>query len=503
MKIIAVLFLFVLSLYAIDLNSTLQTMDRRGLDVYQFQDKEEGKVIVATETIQITGKNGLDDVLAAAVAHCEEKIIGLQKGRSYSGEQTLNMVDDSLEVKQNHRESVRGEKLHIDLYSYHRDGNTLHVVCYTSDNLNKKFISPSSKLKKEPTNDTRGHTNNTRGHTNDNSEYDEIKVTGVASLEGGRQNVRDLALNKARQEAIKRVLGTTLAGSTTVKEISQKNVDETGKENFTSDEHARSKLYTSAMGFAEIIKVFEEGEQDGLYKVTVLARVYKNRLEEDYSPALKQLGNPGFFVEANDAQSAIAKTFFMTCLHDWGFRMSPTSYDADYTFRVKVKFIPKEGKDIPSITLTMIQKSTGDSLITVQNDLTSFAIINSADAEMETKIIQAAEEMEFIFHRKINDAIGRMNASGRRFTIRLEGTTQFNRKEVDAIQEIIDNLGAIDNINVESNPIAQVTDFMFEYSGDSHDLSRMLEKAFQESIKKKKNRPKLKGLEKNRIIFYF
>ena len=100
---------------------------------------------------------------------------------------------------------------------------------------------------------------------------------------------------------------------------------------------------------------------------------------------------------------------------------------------------------------------------------------------------------------KIATKTGSSEISGPKDLIRVHKL----RKEVDAIQEIIDNLGAIDNINVESNPIAQVTDFMFEYSGDSHDLSRMLEKAFQESIKKKKNRPKLKGLEKNRIIFYF
>ncbi len=493
---IIVIFLLSLSLYAIQLDSAIKIMDRRGLEVHSFQDKDEGKVIVARESVPINAENGLDDALAIAKARCEEKIAGLQSSRTYTGEQILNMEGDSLDVTQKRIEAVHGQKLRVELYSRRREGNVLHVVCYTSDKLNAETAPKKGKTVQET-----GTT--AQGGQKDAAEYTEIKVVGMASMEGGRQKARELALHKARQDAIKQVLGTSLAGSTVLKESSKKNVDETGNEKFSYNEQARSKLYTSAMGFAEIVKVLEEGEQDGLYAVTVLARVYKDRLEEDYSPALKQLGDPGFYVESEGAQSEAAQTYFKTRLHDLGFRMSPSSYDADYMLRVKVKFIPASGKQMPSISLTMVQKSTGDSLLNIQNDLKALAVVFSGDAQMETMVVQAAEQMERLFHQKLNDAIGRMNANGRRFMVRLEGTTQFNRKEVDTVQEIINHLGAIDNLNVKSNPTAQVTDFTFEYSGDSHDLSRSLEKAFEEAIKKKKNRPKLKGVERNRLVFYF
>ena len=488
MRITTILLLLSLSLFAINLDKIIEEMEEDGVETRHFYDKTEGEVIVAREAVPINGKAKEDDALSNAIARCEEKIIGVQDGKTYSSDETFQSNDNSKILSKNSTESVRGKKFQMELYSHKKKGNVLHVICYTSDRLDRETTSKT----------------NAAGKSHGSSaEYYEVTVKGIASIELGRAKAREMALNKARQDAVKQILGTTLAGSTTVNQMSIVKIDSNGKEHSSTSEFSSSKLYTSSSGFSEIIKVLEEGERDGFYTVTARARVYKDRLEEDYSPALKQLGNPGFYVEADGTHAKVAQAYFNTRLHDLGFKMFQSPYDAEYTLSVKVKFIPSNGTKIPSITLTMKQKSTGESLMDIHNDLSSLAVELTSDIDADSAVAHAATLMELLFHRTLNNVIGKMNANGRRFTIRLEGNTQCYSNQIDAVKEIIEALVSINNLNTNSNIKAQVTDFTFDYTGDSRDLARSLEKAFESNILKKKNRPKLKETESNRLIFTF
>ncbi len=476
-------------LSAIDLTPALAWMDKRGVHVRQFQDKTEGSVVVARETIALDAKISPYEAQEIAVGRCEKRIMGFLEGQVLSGGQTYSLESDAKGVKgvlgQSQSEKVANDSCRVLLYSCEQTGELLTVVCYTSDRLREKMTSATVS-------------------SDNGNEYTDLQVTGMTPLGENLQQVRETALNNARREAVKLVLGSTISSMTSRNSLVMTASDENGKETTTSDERFRAKVYTSAGGFAEVRKIIREEKSNGYYTVTILARVYKNRLQQDYAPALKQLGDPNFYV---DAQSPSTQEFFKGFLVDLGFKMTNSPYDADYTFHVKTQFIPAPGKEngqLPKITLEMKQKSSGEILMSVENDPSVSIVFHPGGAiPLEVVLSTVARQISVSLHEKLNETIGKMNASGRHFTLRLEGTTQFVRQEVKIIQEIVEGLGAIDNVNVSSNPMTQVTEFTFGYTGDSAVLEQTLTEAFENQIKRRKYRPRIKAIEKNRLVYNF
>lgn len=482
--------------WAIDLTAALAEMQEYGIDVHSFRDSKEGEVIVATEEIPLSEDTPESVLQEIAVARCEEKINGLRQGRLMSSDQSVEMTsvgDEGQVMRQNDiREEQSGTALPVMLYSSARENGALAVVCYTSDAL-IRLREPSAE---SPSSTPRA------SKTSGSANAVELVVTGIVPAGKDPRQTREAALNSARREAVKQGLGATISSMTSFGEYDIQTEDSEGNTSFSHSERARARIYTSAGGFAEILKVLKEEEKDGYLRITVRARVYRDRLEQDYSPALKQLGDPAFYLEAAPAVRKVFREFLV----EKGFRMTNAANDADYTFLVKVKFTPAKGGggEVPEIALELRQRSTRNLLMEVHSDPAEAVPCYGEDPlSRETALGATAATMTIVFHQHLNDAIGKLNANGRPFVLRLEGVTRFNAPEVKTIREIVDGTDGVQNLNETENIATQVREFHFGYVGDSSDLAQTLKEAFEAHLTRKKHRPRLKSVDTDKIIFAF
>lgn len=130
-----------------------------------------------------------------------------------------------------------------------------------------------------------------------------ILSEGAASLHYSVDVARDRAIEDALRRAVEQALGTFISSETMV-------------ENYRL---IQDRILSRAEGYVAGYRIVSEGIQDSLYRVRILARVRKGRLQDD-AEAIKNLimrrGRPLIYV---DSRVPFVKDFFVKRLREDGF----------------------------------------------------------------------------------------------------------------------------------------------------------------------------------------
>ena len=346
-----------------------------GVEVRAGHSEKLGVFVVAAATVDITETASKARIAARALA--QRNLAGFLNTRIKSketagfqsesnGDETKTREFFSSLTETSVKELLKGMQ---DVRSFSRDGEATAVVYLTARGSDK-----SAELK------------------------DAMQATGDMGVveSSGEAGNRDAALQKALRGAVEQVLGTIVVGETAVQNL----------------EKVKSKIFSGADGLVEEYRITAEAKVEVGVRVTVLAKVSKQKLLESYSVYMKALGDPVFFMHSDSDELATRFTQFFT---DMGLKLSAVPASANYRIEASGNFRevthPANGRKGTQLSMSVkVYAIDGTEILaSVANDpRKSASFVGSLDRQREIVAEKAFNQMQEPVHEAIQKMVARM-----------------------------------------------------------------------------------------------
>lgn len=215
----------------------------------------------------------------------------------------------------------------------------------------------------------------------------------------GEASNRDAALQKALRGAVEQVLGTVVVNHTSVKNFDQ----------------VKSKIFSGADGLVEEYRITDEAKtDDGLVRITVLAKVSKENLMKSYSVYMKSLGDPAFFIECS---SPDLTSHFNQFFVDLGIRLTENPNEATFIIRCHGEYRdvthPANGRSGKQLSLRFRVHEINDKatvLLDMKNDPRKSACFVGKNPDRQSEICseKAFKQMKKPLHENIQKMVAKM-----------------------------------------------------------------------------------------------
>ena len=300
---------------------------------------------------------------------------------------------------------------------------------------------------------------------------DTVSANGFAPVaDGGIPVAQKTALASAKSAAVEMVLGSAVASTEVALNM-----------------NAGAKVFSNAGGFIESFRVTEEGERDGAYRVTIVAKVARDKLLNDYGAALAQFGNVKFHVEktGRDDLDALLEDKFT----EWKCPLTVDRADADYLVWAKWEFAdevhPIDGRMGTRLTLTirMLDAATGKEYFAVNNDPRKAAsFIGDQRRRIRNAADLAMKEIHEKIHKRLDAMIGSMAASGRDVRMVFDNYSDAYAETFEAIRAAIDALPGCNNATASVNGAARTAEIAFRCQMDMDSLRHIADEAIRTAV---------------------
>ena len=300
---------------------------------------------------------------------------------------------------------------------------------------------------------------------------DTVSASGFAPVaEGGVAAAQKAALASAKASAVEMVLGSAVASTEVALNM-----------------NAGARVFANAGGFIEGFRITEEGDRDGVYKVTIVAKVARDKLMEDYGAALASMGNVKFHVEktGRDDLDAMLEDKFS----EWKCPLTAHRADADYLVWAKWEFAsevhPMDGREGTRLTLTirMLDAATGKEYFAVNNDPRKAAsFIGDQRRRIRNAADLAMKEIHGKIHKRLDAMIGSMAASGRDVRMVFDNYSEAYAESLEAIRAAIDALPGCNNATATVDVPSRTAAISFRCQMDMDSLRRIAEEAIKTAV---------------------
>lgn len=468
---------------AFDLDREVAAMKATGKPQKIGNSSETGYYIICVEEVGISA--GLNDNQAAELALVQAKktIAGFfetkvdasltqtrETGITVKGtEETAILREMTREFTQiDIRQLLRGVVVH----KMERKGDFLEITCFFSQKMADAAKEMRDSMNEFPP--------------------DTVRSVGIAMT--GRDNidaVRDRALLAAKREAIGQVLGTTLSGVTQVQDAEQ----------------VRAKIFASSSGFIETYRIVEEGGFPGGYRVVIVAKVAKDKLLSDYSSLSKAMGDPGFYIRADNQDLYLT---FVKFFSELGLRLVATPDSADYMIEAHGEYRtmkhPASGREGVQLSLWIrIFDTTGkQELLSQKNDPRQSAVFQSSGGrQKEIATEKAFAQIREPLHKELNRLIGKMTTSDRLIQIVIDNYSGAFSQELAAITEAVEMIPGSSAANVRIDGVGMRAVLSANYLGSMDALESFLRAAMEKRIPARTRIPRTVSISANRLELSF
>lgn len=307
---------------------------------------------------------------------------------------------------------------------------------------------------------------------------DTVSASGFSPIaDGGVAAAQKAALASAKAAAVEMVLGSAVASTEAALNM-----------------NAGAKVFSNAGGFIENFRVTEESDSDGTYKVTIIAKVAKDKLLNDYGAALAQFGNVKFHVArtGDDQLDAMLEEKFA----EWKCPLTADRAVADYVVWAKWEFAdethPLDGRTGTRLTLTirMLDAATGKEYFAVNNDPRKAAsFIGDQRRRIRNAADLAMKEIHEKIHERLDAMIGSMAASGRDVRMVFDNYSKAYADTFEAIRSAIDSLPGCNNATISKNGAARTAEITFRCQMDMDSLRKLADEAIRTAVPSAAMRP--------------
>ena len=323
---------------------------------------------------------------------------------------------------------------------------------------------------------------------------DTVQTTGVGYYNEVVTVARahEVAVAEAQRNAIAEVLGMSMTSSSAKQSISSESVDKDGNESFACDDSFKAKTFSACAGFVESSRIVNEKTTDGAVFVTIVAKVARDKVLDDYRAYLEGMGNPGFCVRSNDRDLMDACAGFFAGL---GLRMVGNLYEAAYV-------IDAVGR-IENGTITVKVTAKDKTSNTVLFPAVVSEGVESPGSSVTASYAKVLNGMKSALHKNLDQFIGRANADGRKMTVRLCNYDDEYAKVVDVVKKGLEMVPGAKNVKKNRGAGSDTAEFVLNYTGDAEDLAEFIEKHIKTDVKRRRHRPKLGRIENTLVDFDF
>lgn len=300
---------------------------------------------------------------------------------------------------------------------------------------------------------------------------DTVSANGIAPVaDGGIPAAQKAALASAKAAAVEMVLGSAVASTEVALNM-----------------NAGAKVFANAGGFIESFRITEEGDRAGTYKVTIVAKVAKDKLLDDYGAALASMGNVKFHVArtGDDQLDAMLEEKFA----EWKCPLTDDREKADYVIWAKWEFAdethPMDGRTGTRLTLTirMLDAATGKEYFAVNNDPRKAAsFVGDHRRRIRNAADLAMKEIHEKIHERLDAMIGSMAASGRDVRMVFDNYSEAYAETFEAIRAAIDALPGCNNVTATVNGAARTAEIAFRCQMDMDSLRKLADDAIRAAV---------------------
>ena len=481
MRYVALFLISVVSFcaYAFDAESVIARMEAAGRKTVIGKDSGCGSYVLCKEVVEV----GKDVNVAREQAKLQARTtiaelfsvkVSETSTRTTTTKESVKDEDESFEqtefAKSVKRKDVNQVQRGISVCKEKRDGSKLVIYCL----LTEQVIDATAELEKAMK----------------KLGPDTVQTVGVGYFNDlvNEAKAHANAVSEAQRNAIAQVMGMSMTSSSAKQTISSETVDNNGDETFACDDSFKCRAFSACAGFIESSRVVNEKKTESAIFVTIVAKVAKGKLMDDYRAYLESMGNPGFCVRSNDPALLEACSGFFG---EFGLRMVGNPYDAAYIFDAEGKV----ENGIATVTITTRDKTAGSTLFSKSNSASSAGSPSAA-------YLDALKGMKKDLHAGIDQFIGRANADGRKVTVRLCNYDEEYKRVVAVVKNGLENIPGAKNVR-KSGGKSDTVEFTLNYIGESEDLAEFLEKHIQTDVKRKRHRPKMGKVQNTLVEFDF
>lgn len=471
------------SLFAFDVESVISKMDAAGRKTAIGKDASCGSYIVCREEVAVQGDVNVAREQAKlnarqTIAELISVKVSVESVRTTTTKETIKDEDESFEqnefAKSVARKDAKQVQRGISVCKESVAGGKIVVYCL----LTEQVVDATAELEKAMK----------------KLGPDTVQTTGVGYYNDvvTVAKAHEVAVAEAQRNAIAEVLGMSMSSSSAKQSISSEGVDNDGNESFACDDSFKAKTFSACAGFVESSRVVNEKTTDSAVFVTIVAKVAKDKIMDDYRAYLESMGNPGFCVRSNDKDLMDACAGFFAGL---GLRMVGNLYDAAYI----IDAVGRIENGTISVKVTAKDKTSNTVLFpaVVSEGLES---PGSSVAASYTKVLNG---MKPSLHKNLDQFIGRANADGRKITVRLCNYDDEYEKVVGIVKNGLEMVPGAKNVKKNHTAKSGSVEFVLNYIGETEDLAEFLEKHIKTDVKKRLHRPKLGRIENTLVEFDF
>ena len=472
---------------AFDAAGAVEQLKSTGMKLKFGQNETTGFYVICRETVQIQNGNlaeAQERAKMMARVSIAEFVSGANiQAKSSTTETTKNAIvndNESFEsvelIRRSMKKDVRQVQRGITICAMEKKGGNLTVYCL----LVEKIVNAAgemAKAMKELGPDT-------------------VRVSGVAYMGAGisQENAEKAALAEAQREAISQVMGISITSSSASQSVSSESIGNDGKENFSCDDSFKAKVFSSTAGFIETSRIVDKKIAPPTVTVTIVAKVARDKLMDDYRSYLESMGNPGFCVRSNDRDMLDLYSGFFASL---GLRMVDNLYDAAYVIDVTCRFINENGKLYAAVRAVAKDKTGGNVIFSQENDPSAVSVNGSSQSEKAALCRRILAKMRPELHGKLNTFIGRANADGRKIQVKLGNYDSDYKSVAKVILKALKMVPGASNVrmNISDSEVVYTLNFKTE----TEDLADFLEKQIKVDVKRRSQRP-VRGNVSNTLV---
>lgn len=345
--------------------------------------------------------------------------------------------------------------------------------------LTEKLIAPSQN----------NHNQQEKSAVKNSSGNMRVVAVGMAAIVSERvDQARSQSLAQAKREAVEQALGTAISATTQAKDFEQ----------------IAEKIFTNAVGYIDSFTIIDEGAKNGIYSSKIEAVVAKDKLFESYRSMLQSMGDPHFYIDAND--DAELQKRFSGLFTELDFKITNQKQEASYVISLEGEFrqlqhpaTKSKGMQL-SLWVRLIDPTNSEVLFDVKNDPRKAAVFYSnSERQHELVINKAFKQIREPLHEAINTVVVNMVQSGRTVKIRIDGFSQAFAGKIPDFTKLIESAPGVSSVVAKMDAVMMQLDFEVTYSGRTDVLSEFLNPEL-------KNlpfayRPSIKEMSQNAITY--
>lgn len=297
----------------------------------------------------------------------------------------------------------------------------------------------------------------------------------------GTGPTRDAAIQVACRSALEQVCGSSVVAS-----------------DASADGNVRSRAFSDVQGMVSAYRIIDEQREGEDYRITIVAEIDKDELQESYGAQMKSIGDPIFWICSDNKDAATRISDFLI---GKGLKTSVQQAGTDYKVELLCEFqsvthpIRKRKGTQLQLTAKCYDKS-GVLMFSLPNDPRKASVFTgNEERQKQLTVEKAVKQIGRPLHERLQRAVADMVNNGR--TVRMVFRNVVTPEQcamIERLTEVINDMPGASSATYSRNDAVAVSTIRLTLKGNPQDFLGLLRERADEV-------PEALTVSPNKIVF--